>query len=344
VLETASILKEWIHEHGHEQAERNTLDGATLESELANWAEEQGWRGPCALWLDSLRQAWNAAGVDDPKKAGQLLGEEMAYWLHGDERDARGELRESSSRAPGSESLLPWNGDPFVPGRRLPSRLDLAAHAAKEIEPGDGVLVTSWSETVALSLETAWRAGRRPKVLLGEGSPDLDGRRMARRLARSGIHVTMVYDSAVLGLVPRVDRVWLATEAVGAGVFLAHAGTRSLLEECARRDVPVRVLATSDKLVPGGALRLPAWSERERWLLWEDAPEGVSIESQMFEPVPIDLLELVGGFLTEFGPEAAATLHLRALRIETAPPCDADVSRRAGEDPREPHWILEPRA
>jgi translation initiation factor 2B subunit (eIF-2B alpha/beta/delta family) len=181
------------------------------------------------------------------------------------------------------------------------------------------VLVTAWSETVALALETAWRLGKAPAVFLPEGLPDLDGRRLARRLSRAGVAVTLAYDSAVLSLVPRVDRVWLSTEAIGAGAFLARSGTRVLLEECARRDVPVRVLATSDKLVPGGRLELPSWAERETWRLWEDAPEGVRIESQFHEAVPTALLEQVGGFLTEIGPEAVAAMHVRALRVEAEP-------------------------
>lgn len=304
VQETASVLRGWIRD----RPSGSVLDGRELERELAAWADEQGWRGPCALWLDSLRCAWTAAASRDSGSAGELALEELALemdcWLRSDERDAQD-----------------WNGEPLAPGRRLPSRRDLAEHAANDVEVGESVLVTSWSDTVALSLEAAWRTGRRPEVFVGEGSPDLDGRRMARRLARGGIRVTMVYDAAVAGLAPRVDRVWLATEAIGAGTFLARKGTRILLEECARRDVPARVLATSDKLVPGGALRLPAWGERERWRLWEDAPEGVGLESQVFEIVPIELLELVGGFVSEVGRETAAALHLRSLRVETAPPC-----------------------
>jgi hypothetical protein len=317
VQETASLLRGWIRD----QPQETVLDGRDLERNLSAWAEDQAWRGPCALWLDSLRRAWRAGVAADPEKAGGFLAEELECWLRIDEGDAPTGRSDLSERAPRTEAALPWNGEPLAPGRRLPSRRDLAERAANDLETGECVLVTSWSETIALSLETAWRAGRRPEVFVGEGSPDLDGRRMARRLARAGIAVTMVYDSAVSALAPRVDRAWLSTEAIGAGIFLARKGTRTLLEECTRRDVPVRVLATSDKLVPGGALRLPAWCERESWLLWEDAPEGVRLEPQMFESVPIELAELAGGFLTEVGREAAADLHLRSLRVEAAPAC-----------------------
>jgi hypothetical protein len=302
VLETARIFRDWILERPGERGR----DGAELEAELAPWCAEQAWRGSCAFYMDSVRRAWGlAAGGNSGRGAGDVLAAEMNCWL-----------REDGS----ASGNTPWSGEPLAPGRRLPSRAALAERAGMEIERGENVLITSWSETLALALEAAWRAGRRPTVLIGEGLPNLDGRRMARRLARAGIPVTMVYDSAVLALIPRADRLWLATEAIGAGAFLARTGTRGLLEECARCEVPVRVLATSDKLVPGGDLLLPAWCESESWLLWEDAPEGVRLEAQIFEVVPI---ELAGGFLTEAGSETTSALHLRALRVEAAPPCGA---------------------
>ena len=286
VLETSRILERWLRE-GHGRG----CTGPDLESELADWAEEQGWRGPCALWLDSCRLAWSAGGD-----------------VHLAREAALGSAEESP-----------------------PSRGALADLAAADLERGETVLVTAWSETVAMALESAWRLGRRPQVLIGEGLPGLDGRRMARRLVRAGIPVTMVYDAALAGLVPRADRTWLSTEAIGASAFLARCGTRTLLEECARHDVPARVLATSDKLVPGGELRLPAWCERDAWLLWEDAPEGVALESQCFEAVPLGLAE---AFLTEVGTETASALHLRALRVEAAPPCGLHSSLQSAGAPR----------
>jgi len=285
------------------------LNGSELEAELGPWIEEQAWRGPCALWLDSARLAW-ASAAERSEEGGhgsphELLVEEASAWCGEEEAESGAD-------------------------RRLPSRAALASFAAADLGRGEVILVTAWSETVALALEAAWRLGRRPEVLLGEGMPGVDGRRMARRLSRAGIPVTMSYDAALLDLVPRADRVWLSTEAIGAGAFLGRRGTRSLLEECSRREVPAKILATSDKLVPGGELRLPAWGERDTWLLWEDAPEGVRLESQCFERVPLDL---AGGLLTEIGFETPSALHLRALRVEAAPPCGTRIPVSSAHTP-----------
>ena len=319
VLEAAREVRGWLAGRAEEE-----VRGPAFERGLAEFESSQGWRGPCALWLDSLRRTV-ALAAESGRSARDLLEKELGAWMVDDERGNDEELSERVIRETAQvdpvHRPVHWNGEPLASGRRFPSRGALARRAAGgDLAAGETILVTSCSETVALALETAWRMGKDPAVLMPEGLPDLDGRRMARRLSRAGIAVTLVYDSALLSLVPRVDRVWLSTEAVGAGAFLARTGTRSLIEECARRDVPVRVLATSDKLVPGGRLELPGWAAREGWRIWEDAPESVRLESQFYEIVPTALLELVGGFLTEIGPEAVAAMHVRALRIEPARP------------------------
>ena len=323
VVETSRTVFEWIlsrpEDWSWEQA------GVEIETELALWIQEQAWRGPCALWLDSLRRTWQwGAGFADfsrPRpRAGpvEVLAEELGLWAFEHEASSEKTAREPGAEPAPRREIAPWNGEPLADGRRLPARHDVARHAATELEADEIVLVVGYSETIACALEEAHHAGKRPGVWIAESLPYLDGRRMARRLARAGLTVHLGYDSALLAAVPRADRVWLPTEAIGAHAFLARIGTRVLIEEAERREVPVTILATSDKLVPGGELSLPAWCARDTWLLWDEAPEGIHLESQAFETVPIDL---PGRFWTEIGLETAAGLHLRALRVEAAEPC-----------------------
>jgi len=319
VVETSRLVREWILEQDAEWGAGSTEDGAQLEAELAEWNTEQGWRGPCAVWLDSLRRAWHAARerriAADVRSA---LAEEVGLWAWSTE-DAL-----VLSRL-GEDGAAHWNGDPLATGRRMPPRADLALHAARAVDVGETILVTAYSETVALALETAWRMGKRPEALLAEGLPQLDGRRMAKRLIRAGVRVSLCYDAGLCAAVPRADRLWLSTEAIGTQSFLARVGTSQLVEECARQDVPVSVLATSDKLVPGGELRLPEWAARDTWLLWEDPPDGVRLESQFLELTAVDLPD---AFVTELGTETIADLHLRALRVD--PASAFDHAARAG--------------
>ncbi len=293
------------------EASRELVEGLARGDEPRDWEgaqelvhsgltpldEAHGWRGPVAGWLAALRElmARGRAGhygfAGSPREA---LAEELGLWLGGE--------------GAGEEA---WSGEPLAAGRRLPDRRACAATLIGELVRGEVILVQGWSDTVALAIEEAQGRGLAPEVVLSEGSPDLSGRRMARRLIDAGVRVRMVYDAALADQVARADRVWFGTEAIGAGVLLARVGGRVLLTEARRLEVPSAVLATSDKLVPRGELSPPRWCADASWLLWERAPQGVRLESQAFESVPTDLPDL---FATEHGRLSAAELSVRALR------------------------------
>jgi len=283
--------------------------GVELERGLAAWSGQQGWRGAAARFVDALRRTWHAHAHREREELAAILVEESGLWAWSVEEglEALGEFDSA------------WDGAPLSPGRRLlPPRL-IAEHAARTLGHGEVVLASAWSETVALALELAWNDGKRPVLLIGEGLPFLDGRRMARRLVREGVRVQLVFDAALLDALPRADRVWLSTEAVGAGAFLARRGTCRLVEEARRQRVPVSLLAGSDTLVPGGGLELPAWMREDASLLWEDAHAGVELDLAFLERAP---LALVPDWITEIGEETPARLALRALSTEAERRCD----------------------
>lgn len=267
---------------------------AFVTSTLAPLRAAHGWRAPVARWFRSLDELVTRGEVGRYEApARELLIEELGLWLGG---HGAGESD--------------WSGAPLEEGRRMPDRVRVAGHATQDLERGEVILVHGYTRTVLRALEEAQQRGLSPEVVVTEGGPDLGGRRMARALVAAGVKVRMVYDAALLTHVNRSDRVWLGTEAIGAEGFLARVGTASLLQESLRREVPVQVLATSDKVAPQGELTLPAWGEEDAWLLWERAPEGVRLESQAFEVVPFDAHLL---FLTEHGPLGVAELAVRAL-------------------------------
>ena len=208
-----------------------------------------------------------------------------------------------------------WDGSPLSEGRRLPDRGRVAAHLVGELERQEVLLVHGFSQTVLGALEAAQARGLAPEVVLTEGGPDLGGRRMARRLATVGVDVRMVYDAALLAHVGRADRVLLGVEAVGGLGLVARVGTGALLAEAQRMEVPTAALMTSDKVTPRAECSLPTWCAAADWLLWEHAPEGVQVDSQAYEEVPV---ELIDRFLTEHGPLGAAELALRALTPPSA--------------------------
>lgn len=294
VAEASEALLGWV-----EAGRGRTPDRAPLARGLELVRIAHGWRAPVAHWLEALEGAIELA-ERRALPVGEVLAEELGLWLGGLDSAPEG---------------APWDGRPLGSGRRMPVRADCARALFPGLERRERILVHGFSRTVALALLEVHARGLDPEVVLSEGGADLGGRRMALELAPRGVRVTLVYDAALGTQVPGCDRVWLGTEAIGAQAFLGRVGTRALLEEARRVEVPSAVLATSDKLMPRGELDLPAWCESEPWLLWYGAPEGVRLEVQLFERVP---LELADAFATEHGIERAAEFSLRSLRTESA--------------------------
>lgn len=329
--EASETLFEWVMERPLVWSW--TEASVELEAGWADFVSTHSWRGPVALWVDSLRRTVRAG-----QKAGhpafgagarQVLGEEIGLWLGGLQRGgAAGEIPGSGIVHAGGElpeggeaaQLPTWDGQPLAQGARMPSRSALARKAIEDLERGESILVCGFSETVIGALCAAHKVDLAPTVILGEGSGDASGRRMARRLADDGLPVRMVYDSALFASLPHADRVWFGAEAIGSEAWLARVGSGALIEEARRLDVPVEVLATSDKLIPGGALELPAWGVSDRWMLWEDPPPGVELEAQPYEAVPLDS---AATFVSEVGRESGSELALRSLRTEPVAPCCA---------------------
>jgi len=293
VLEASASVVRWLQESGDEQGWEELR--SELDRELATLTDSHGWRGTFACWFDALDRTL-AAGLagEFHAPAREVLAEELGLWLGG--------------QGAGTDE---WDGEPLASGRRLPDRARCVEALLTDLERGEVIAVHGWSETVQMALEEVQGRGLAPEIVLSEGGPDLGGRRMARQLAHSGAKVRLVYDTALFGVLQRADRVWLGTEAIGAEAFLARVGTRVLVEEAARLGVPCSILATSDKLMPAGELLTPNWCEQATWLLWEHAPEGVRLDSQAFEAVPLDIPD---HFATEHGLLNAAELSLRSLR------------------------------
>ncbi len=302
--EAAQELTTWIGQQSREwgSAEADRLAcGEELEAGWSEWLHHQGWRGAGALLIDALRSAFAsdaAAPKAGPRAA--LLAELEAWTNEGASAppSSSEESTDSSPRTTAPEALVP--------------------HALRELERRDHVLVYGGSETVLAALCGAQQAGLYPQVTVAAGAPDHSGKRMARHLANHGLAVRLVWDAAALGAVAEADRIWIGTEAVGSGEFLALVGTRLLADEAARQEVPMSVLCTDEACVPGGNLRLPAWAGDEGWGLWSQGAEGVALDSQPYERVPGGA---VNTWITCEGHESLAQLCTRSLRLEPAPPC-----------------------
>ncbi|MFT5050339.1 MAG: hypothetical protein ACI8QZ_001740 [Chlamydiales bacterium] len=302
VREVVGLLMDWLSDHGQD------LDWPGLQrswaTDIRAFRESHGWRGPVAHLLETIDRlprfardgCLNAAPRD-------VLAEEMGLWADG------------YDPLPGLEpNGGTWNGEPLASGCRLPDRADCARALIDDAQRGEIICVHGYSTTVVAVISAMQERGLKPQLVLSEGSPDLGGRRMARELVPLGVQIRICYDVALASELANADRVFIGTEAIGPECVLARVGTTTLFQEARRREVPTFVLATADKWMPRGEMMLPRWCEKDPWLLWESAPDGVELDSQAFERVPLSLVDF---FATECGLESASQFSLRALRTGT---------------------------
>ncbi|MBS7643975.1 ribose 1,5-bisphosphate isomerase [Candidatus Bathyarchaeota archaeon] len=97
---------------------------------------------------------------------------------------------------------------------------------SKRIQDGD-LLLTHCNSTAALSIILrAWEEGKQIKVFATETRPLFQGRTTAKILARAGIPVTLIVDSAVRYFMPKIDKVVVGADAIAAnGAVVNKIGT-----------------------------------------------------------------------------------------------------------------------
>jgi ribose 1,5-bisphosphate isomerase len=199
-----------------------------------------------------------------------------------------------------------------------------AARTAAELVTRD----EAWIATLSLSgmvleaFRELQRRGRRPRALVAESRPKLEGRAMAAALAAEGIPVWLVADSALPMLVQQAAGVWLGADAVTEHGILNKVGSYTAALAAREHGVPVHAIAIRRKLVPGATPALTI-AEMPPAELWDAPPAGVRPRNVYFEIVP---LALVRGVVVEgevLGPtEIAVAVADRALpdELAAAPP------------------------
>jgi len=194
-------------------------------------------------------------------------------------------------------------------------REDLAAAARAVARTALGLVTESetWvatlssSATVRDALRHAHAAGRRPRALVGEGRPRLEGREMAAALAAAGIPVWLAADAALPLLLGHAGMLWIGADAITEQGVINKIGSYAAALAARERSVPVYALASRRKFLPAGtpALRIVEQPPAEIW----DAPApGVQPRNIYFELVPLALLR---GIVVEdavLGASEAATV------------------------------------
>lgn len=139
---------------------------------------------------------------------------------------------------------------------------------------------------------------RKTRVFLSEARPDVEGMRLASKLAADKFAVTIFPDDARIAFLKDVNAVLLGADWIAETDFTNKVGTHGLCRFAADLRLPVYVLADRSKLAPA-RLRPPRQESA--------APiaERITRVDRLFEETPN---RLVTGFVTDLGVLSAAQL------------------------------------
>ena len=154
------------------------------------------------------------------------------------------------------------------------------------------LVTVSFSRSVAFVLE-ALAHTHALHVACSEGVPALEGRRLASRLAASGIPVTYFSDAAIGHALASADVALVGADTIAPEWFLNKSGTRMLAAAAAQQGLPVYVVATRDKFVSDAVAARMVVREGAPAEVWETPPAGVTVRNPYFEPTPLDLVASV---------------------------------------------------
>jgi translation initiation factor 2B subunit (eIF-2B alpha/beta/delta family) len=205
-------------------------------------------------------------------------------------------------------------------------RADLAAeraavaHTASTLitESGAWIATLSSSGAVRDALLATAAAGRRPRALVAEGRPALEGRTLAAALGAAGLPTWLVVDAALPLVLAQATALWIGADAVTDRGVVNKVGSFAAALAAREHSVPVYALADRRRFLPATtpALKIVEMPPDE---VWESPAEGVQPRNVYFELVPMPLLRGVVVEDTVLGPtEAAATARERALPEELA--------------------------
>ncbi|CAI5719918.1 unnamed protein product [Hyaloperonospora brassicae] len=202
--------------------------------------------------------------------------------------------------------------------------VNIADQAMEYIHTDEVILTFGRSLSVEAFLKTAAKK-RSFKVIVVESAPSLNGQRTAHALAESGIHVTVIPDSAVFALMARVNKVVVPAAAVVAnGGLIAQSGLQNIALAAKKCSVPVVCVAGLIKLSPLYAHDLDVLSE----LLapssiydYEDTVDNLEVLNPAYDYVPPECVRI---FITNTGAHQPSYIY--RLLAEYYSPQDYQLS------------------
>ena len=213
----------------------------------------------------------------------------------------RNESKVSSAREAARQILTVC--DEFV-ASSLKAVETIGDYGAKRIRNGDVIMTHCNSEAVTAVLVAAHRMGKEFEVISTETRPRFQGRITASALARRGIDVSLIPDSAARVYMRKVDFVLVGADAITAnGAVVNKIGTSQVAlvahETRARFYVAAETYKLDATTMTGELVEIEHRSPYELVpRTWLDHNKGVKIENPAFDITPPEYIDLI---ITEKG-------------------------------------------
>ncbi len=194
----------------------------------------------------------------------------------------------------------------------------ISEFGSKRIKP-DSVILTHCNSTAAVStIIKAHSDGKNITVYATESRPKRQGYITVRQLAKANVPVTLIVDSAVRHIMPRVDIVVVGADTVASnGAVINKIGTSQIALCAHEARVPVMVCAETFKFshetLVGELVQIEERDENEI-VKPEDFP-GVHIFNPVFDTTPPEYIDVI---VTEEGvisPHAAYEI-IKKMELE----------------------------
>jgi len=189
------------------------------------------------------------------------------------------------------------------------SKKKIAQIGAKKIKDGMIIFTHCHASTVEAILIQAKKEGKKFEVYNTETRPKFQGRITAENLAKAGIKVTHMVDSAGRSMIRKCDLFLFGCDAITSeGFVINKIGTESLVDAALEAHIPAYSCTTAWKFDTDTIKGIPEEIEqRDPKEIWENPPKNVKIYNPAFEIVNPDKFT---GLITELGVFKSETLIL----------------------------------
>ncbi len=285
---------------------------------------------------DAVGAAARALRSDRVRGAMQLAARavEMLPQLlqHEPTRDVRAVVRALAMARPSMVAIanaVALSAAPLIRGEigreALAARAD--AHLARWMQEGEVLSRTALSHipTVVLTYSNAsttraallMHKARLASVIVPEGRPIDDGKRLAETLAAAGIPITTITEAQFGAWVPQVEAIIVGADTVGPdGSVYNHMGTATLALLAREHGVPMVSLTHTLKIAPFDRPEDTA-EENDPAEIWANPPPGVAVRNLTFDRTPPDRITVVTerGVLTDALRAEVVAAHAEAWRV-----------------------------